>query len=113
MYKITPDQYKYLVWITLLLLIPALFINLGLSPLIHDEAIRGVVAFEMNQSGNLVVPTINGEHYYNKPPLYNWILLGFFNVFNQYSEFVLRLPSVISLLIFGLIHLFYHTEGTG
>lgn len=96
-------HYQYLVWFTLILLIPALFINLGMSPLIGDEAIRGVVAFEMQQSGNLMIPTINGEHYYNKPPLYNWILLGFFNIFKQHSEFILRLPSVISLLFFGLL----------
>jgi len=74
-----------------------------MSPLIADEATRGQVAFEMHQTGNLITPTINGEYYFNKPPLYNWILLGFFNLFNQYSEFVLRLPSVTSLLIFGLI----------
>jgi 4-amino-4-deoxy-L-arabinose transferase-like glycosyltransferase len=98
-----PEQQPYLVWIILLLLVPALFINLGVSPLITDEATRGVVAFEMKQSGNLITPTINGEYYFNKPPLYNWILLGFFNLFHQYSELVLRLPALISLLIFGWI----------
>ena len=103
MHKTTPGRYRYLVWIILLLLIPALFINLGLSLLITDEATRGVVSFEMIQRGKLLVPTIHGEHYYNKPPLYNWVLLGFFNLFKQYSEFVLRLPSVISLLLFGLV----------
>lgn len=109
MHKNTPGQYQYLVWFTLLLLIPALFINLGMSPLIDDEATRGVVTFEMQQSGNLVTPTINGEHYYNKPPLYNWILLGFFNLFKQYSEYILRLPAVLSLLIFGLV-IYYSTR---
>jgi 4-amino-4-deoxy-L-arabinose transferase-like glycosyltransferase len=103
MQKSVPVQQQYLAWFILLLLIPALFINLGMSPLIADEATRGLVAFEMHQTGNLITPTINGEYYFNKPPLYNWILLGFFNLFNQYSEFVLRLPAVISLLIFGLI----------
>ena len=103
MHKTSPGQQQYLVWIILLLLIPALFINLGMSPLIADEATRGMVAFEMQQSGELITPTINGEYYYNKPPLYNWILLGFFNLFNQHSNFVLRLPAIISLLLFGLI----------
>jgi len=103
MHKTTPGYYLYLAGIILLLLIPALFINLGLSPLIGDEAIRGLVAFEMHQSGSLITPTMNGELYFNKPPLYNWILLGFFNLFNRYSLLVLRLPSVISLLIFGLV----------
>jgi len=103
MQQSAPGYQKYLAWFILILLIPALFINLGVSPLIADEATRGLVAFEMHQTGNLISPTINGEYYFNKPPLYNWILLGFFNLSKQYSEFVLRLPAVISLLIFGLI----------
>lgn len=103
------EQHPYLVWIILLLLIPALFINLGISPLIEDEATRGLVAFEMKQTGNLITPTINGEYYFNKPPLYNWVLLGFFNLFNRYSELVVRLPAVLSLLIYGWI-LFYTTR---
>lgn len=103
MNKTSPGQQPYLVWVILLLLIPVLFINLGMSPLIADEATRGVVAFEMQQSGELITPTIQGEYYYNKPPLYNWILLGFFNLFDQYSKFVLRLPAIISLLLYGLI----------
>jgi len=103
MHKTSPGQQQYLVWTILLLLIPALFINLGMSPLIADEAIRGTVAFEMQQSGELITPTIHGEYYFNKPPLYNWILLSFFNLFNQHSIFILRLPAIISLLLFGLI----------
>ncbi|MDF1576159.1 MAG: glycosyltransferase family 39 protein [Bacteroidales bacterium] len=50
-----------------------------------------------------MTPTTHGEYYFNKPPLYNWILLGFFNLFNQHSELVLRLSAVISLLLFGVI----------
>jgi 4-amino-4-deoxy-L-arabinose transferase-like glycosyltransferase len=109
MHRTAPENNQYLAWIILLLLIPALFINLGMSPLIMDEATRGLVAFEMHHTGNLITPTINGEYYFNKPPLYNWILLGFFNLFNSYSEFILRLPAVISLLIFGLI-IYYTTR---
>jgi len=103
MHRPASGHHQYVAWIIFLLLIPAFFINLGMSPLIADEATRGLVAFEMNHTGNLITPTIHGEYYYNKPPLYNWILLGFFNLSNQYSELILRLPSVISLLIFGLI----------
>jgi 4-amino-4-deoxy-L-arabinose transferase-like glycosyltransferase len=98
-----PLNNRYLAIVILILLIPALFINLGMSPLIMDEATRGLVAFEMHHTGNLITPTINGEYYFNKPPLYNWILLGFFNLFNSYSETILRLPAVLSLLAFGLI----------
>lgn len=78
----------------------ALFFNLGLMPLFGDEAIRGTVAFEMIKSDNYVVPTIWGDFYYRKPPLYNWLIAACFEATGSYSEFVLRLPSVIPLLVF-------------
>ena len=95
--------YSYLVVLILILLLPALFINLGLLPLIADEATRALVALEMEISGNIITPTINGEYYFNKPPLYNWILLSFFKISNSHSEWIIRLPAVLSLLLFGLV----------
>ena len=67
-------------WVILacLLLLPALLINLGLMTFIDDEAIRALVALEMKWSGNFITPTLHGEYYYNKPPLFNGILLVFF-----------------------------------
>lgn len=91
-------------WILLaltVLTVLAHFINLGLMPLFADEAIRASVAFEMMQHKNYIVPTIWGEFYYKKPPLYNWIIIAFFNAFDSYSEFVFRLPSVVPLMLFG------------
>ncbi len=95
--------YSYLVAVILVLLFPALFINLGLLPLIADEATRALVALEMEISENIITPTINGEYYFNKPPLYNWVLLSLFKISKQHSEYIIRLPAVVSLLIFGLL----------
>lgn len=81
----------------------ALFVNLGLMPLISDEPTRAIVTLEMIISGNYVNPTINGEFYYNKPPLFNWILAAFTLMSRSMSEFILRLPTVISLLLMGLV----------
>ncbi len=96
-------QPKHLLWIILLMLPFALFLNLGLMPLISDEPTRGIVSLEMMISGNYITPTINGEFYYNKPPLFNWLLCGFMEVSGRQNEFVLRLPTVISLLLIGLV----------
>ncbi len=85
----------------ILLAIPAFFINLGITPLIEDEAIRSLVAFEMDQSGNYMVPTVGGSLYFNKPPLFNWIILPFFKI-GGFNELMLRIPVVLSLLLFGL-----------
>jgi 4-amino-4-deoxy-L-arabinose transferase-like glycosyltransferase len=80
--------------------IPALYINLGLLPLIGDEAIRAVVALEMKLSGNYITPTLNGELYFNKPPLFNWILIGFFNIFNRTDEWMVRFPTTLFLILY-------------
>lgn len=96
-----------LIIVILILTIPAFFIHLGLMPLLADEPTRAIVALEMMISKNFVVPTINGEFYYNKPPFYNWILIAFFHAFGDINEFLIRLPSVVPLILFGLtIYLF-------
>lgn len=90
------------------LFVPAFLINLGLVPIsfVPDEAIRGLVALEMMISHNYIVPTLNGEFYYNKPPLFNWIIVGFFKLTGNYSLFVMRMVTVTALLIFG--YTIYH-----
>jgi 4-amino-4-deoxy-L-arabinose transferase-like glycosyltransferase len=85
----------------LLVLPPALLLNLGLLPLIADEPIRALVALELKLTGNPFVATLQGEYYFNKPPLYNWLLLGFFRLFGAAEEWVIRLPTVLALLGMG------------
>jgi 4-amino-4-deoxy-L-arabinose transferase-like glycosyltransferase len=69
------------------------------------------VALEMFLSHDFITPTINGVNYMNKPPLYNWILVLFANLGGGFSEFMLRLPATISLLVFGLtVYLFVKKE---
>jgi len=93
------------VWIICVLCIPAFFINLGYIPFIEDEATRAIVAYEMLQSGNFIVPTINGDPYYYKPPLYNWVIALSYSVFGEVSEFTTRVPTV--LLLFGFTYHIY------
>ncbi len=93
---------SWLLLYTVLMVFPALFINLGYMPLILDEGTRADVSMEMTASGNYLVPTINGEFYYNKPPLFNWIQVIASRVTGNFDEFTLRLPVVLSLLFFAL-----------
>ena len=85
----------------LALLAPALLINLGELAFIDDEGIRALVALEMKLSGNYITPTLHGEYYYNKPPLWNWILLVFFELTGRIDEFTARVPTVLCLLGYG------------
>lgn len=84
------------------LLIPALFIGMGYMPLMSDEGIRALVALEMDFDQHYFTPTLNGDYYFNKPPLYNWLVLAFFNLFDSHSLYVFRLPNLLMGLIFGV-----------
>ncbi|RMG83327.1 MAG: hypothetical protein D6714_09925 [Bacteroidetes bacterium] len=92
---------KWLCGLIALLLIPALLINLGLIAFIDDEGLRSLVALEMKFSGNYITPTFFGAYYYNKPPLYNWILLAFFELTGRADEWSARLPTVLFLLAYA------------
>lgn len=96
------SKQAWLFGICLLLLVPAFWINLGLLPVFGDEPIRGQVALEMLFSDNWVAPTLNGELYFKKPPFYNWLLAGTIQLFGEASEWVLRLPSIVPLFLYGL-----------
>jgi len=86
----------------IILSIPAFFINLGLLTLFADEPTRANVALEMILSKNYAVPTIGAEYYYNKPPFYNWILAGIYQISGNYSEFTTRLPAVIPMFLYAI-----------
>jgi len=94
-----------------LLYFPAYLINLDMVQMIRDEAIRAIVAFEMIKSGDFITPTIGGEPYLMKPPLFNWILAFFFQVSGSWSETVIRMPVILSIIFYAItIFLFTRKE---
>lgn len=72
----------------------------------NDEARRALVSLEMMLSGDYITPTLNGELYLNKPPLYNWIIIGFVRLFGDFSMFAFRLPVILATLAIGALS--YH-----
>jgi 4-amino-4-deoxy-L-arabinose transferase-like glycosyltransferase len=79
------------------------FFNLGGRDLWDpDETRYAVVAREMRDTGQWVLPHLNGEVYAEKPPLFFWLvnLSTFF--FGKNTEFTNRLPSALA----GFIILF-------
>ncbi len=91
---------RSILFLAAILIFPALFTNLGMLALYDDEGIRSLVALEMMISGNYFNPTFLGELYYNKPPLYNWILLAVFELTGDTSEFTARSVTVFFLLVY-------------
>jgi len=100
-----PTRALYLILVALCL--PAFWINLDLMPFIGDEGIRSGVALEMDLSGNYMMPTLNGEPYFNKPPLYNWILLGAHALSGSFNEWTARSTTLLFLLLFAAT-VFWH-----
>ncbi len=82
--------------ITLLLI--AVFLNLWVQPVYLEEPRRAIVAMEMEENQNLIVPTLMGEFYYKKPPFFNWVLMLSAKVFGGYHAWALRFPTVLSVL---------------
>jgi 4-amino-4-deoxy-L-arabinose transferase-like glycosyltransferase len=85
---------------TLALALPALLLHLGWQPLLVDEPIRALVALEMHYSDQFFAPTLQGLPYYNKPPLFNWLLVALFRLTGRQDEFILRLPTIAALLLY-------------
>lgn len=70
---------------------------LGRVPLYLEEPRRALIALEMFRSGNYWAATQFGEWYYYKPPVFNWVLIGFARLGGGFDEFWLRLPTVLSV----------------
>lgn len=97
-------QAKWGIGLLLVLYVLSVVCNLGMLELEGEEPRRAVVSLEMMHSGNYFNPTLFGWPYYNKPPVYNWILIGFIQLFRASSEFVLRLPSLVFYLLWAGVH---------
>jgi 4-amino-4-deoxy-L-arabinose transferase-like glycosyltransferase len=98
-----------LTWFTALLCITFFFLaylpSLNTIPLRYDddEGRRALVTAEMMISGDYVTPTINGEIYLNKPPLYNWIVSGWFRIFGDYSMLAFRIQVFLAITVMGYL----------
>lgn len=82
------------VWAVLCLALFAAFFELGRMDVTSDnEGQRATPPAEMLDSGNYVVPTINGNTYLAKPPLLYWAIAGVYAATGSISAFTARIPS--------------------
>ena len=91
------DVSRHYILLTFGLVTLTLFLGLGslwLSSL--NEARRALPIREMFLSGDWLLPTLNGEIYITKPPLYYWIGTFFSHIFGSSSEGVARFPSAVA-----------------
>jgi 4-amino-4-deoxy-L-arabinose transferase-like glycosyltransferase len=88
-----PDLVR--VGVLILLCLALYFFGLGQRQLWDpDEGMHASTSKVMVQSGNWLVPQFNGEPFYDKPPLFNWLVALSFVIFG-FTEFAARLPAAL------------------
>lgn len=95
--------YVYFISFLVLYLLSVL-INLNHPLLSGEEPRRAVVSIEMLHSGNFIMPSLFGHDYFNKPPIFNWIISGLFFLTGSEAEWVVRLPSLLFLFLLADFH---------
>ncbi|MGB6035844.1 MAG: hypothetical protein WBG42_06220 [Cryomorphaceae bacterium] len=94
---------KLEVILLLALLVTGYFFFNDVIGLRAEEPRRAIVGIEALLGENALIPSIHGEPYYNKPPVYNWILATSFLLHDSFSPSAVRFPGVISLWIIAAL----------
>ncbi len=77
--------------------------GLGIAPLFdYDEASYAQTSVEMMNSGNRLLPTLNGRPYYDKPAFIYYCMNASFALFGK-NAFAARLPSALFTLATALL----------
>ncbi len=70
------------------------FWDLGQAPFFDKQEPReALVVWEINHSGNWILPMRNGNEIPSKPPLYHWLAALASQAVNELDEFTVRFPS--------------------
>ena len=70
------------------------FLELGNAPFFDKQEPReALVVWEINHSGNWILPMRNGNEIPSKPPLYHWLAALVSQAVNELDEFTVRFPS--------------------
>ncbi len=92
-------RFKKPLWVMLVLTILTIFINLGDIPLLDpDEPVYGETPKEMIMFNDYISPRIYGEFWYDKPPMYYWLVAGAYKLLGI-NEFATRVPSALLAVI--------------
>lgn len=93
-------------WVLVSLIAAVTIAMLGFLDVVElraEEPRRAEIALEMVQSADAVALKLNGETYYNKPPLSTWITAGLMKLTGNYGDTIARLPGAISFLLLGFL----------
>lgn len=92
-------------WVIAVISAFIIFLNLGGIPLLDpDEPVYAETAKEMLQYNEFISPRIYGEYWYDKPPMYYWLVAGAFKIFGI-NEFAARFPAAL-LAVFCVLFVY-------
>ena len=66
----------------------------------HTEADRTLIAWEMVERGQYLVPHLLGSVILTKPPLFYWLIAASIHLFGEASEAAARFPSAAAAILF-------------
>lgn len=94
-----------------------LFFGIGGVPLLDpDEPVYAETAREMIETGDFLSPRIFGDYWYDKPPMYYWMVAIAFQIFGD-GEFAARFPAALMggltsiMMYFSVTKLFNERAG--
>lgn len=91
------------------LLVLVAFVVLAYFPRLSDltlrgeETRRGLIAREMLDTGDWIIPRTQGVPLFSRPPLQNWIIATLAIIRGDVDAVTLRLPSVIAILLTSIL----------
>lgn len=85
------------------------FLRVTLLPVFGEEPRRAVIAREMLQTGDWIVPRVQGVPRLSRPPLQNWLIAAASQLTGSVDVWAIRLPSLLAtlaivILIYGYAH---------
>jgi 4-amino-4-deoxy-L-arabinose transferase-like glycosyltransferase len=85
----------------LLLILTGCFFGIRVADLSvrGEESRRGRIAWEMWQNGDWIVPRIQGEPVFFRPPLQNWLIALVGMCRGEIDAAALRIPSVVAIVL--------------
>lgn len=99
----TPRWVELEVWVLVLLVGLIYFGRLTTLTLRGEEPRRAMVAYEMLENGDWVVPKMQGEPWLSRPPLHNWVIALVALATGDVDPIAIRLPSVLAILLTTLL----------
>lgn len=90
-----------------------LCLRLGAVPLLGEEPRRALIAREMIETGDWLVPGTQGVFLASRPPLQNWMIAVTAMISGSFDVWSVRLPSIVSTIAAAVMIYGYLRQLTG